>query len=352
MPETTRPLGTGEPEVGAMSQPPMDDILTDACRAPSVHNTQPWQWRVSGAEVRLHTDDRRRLDVLDPDGRDLVISCGAALHHLQVAAAGHGWNARVTRLASEAGDGALAVAILRPARIAREHARLLEALRRRRTDRRRLTSWPVPVERLKRLAADGTSWGAMVLPVESERTRATLEHLTFRANRIQQQDERYAGELAAWVRADASDGIPVDHVVAGQRSDVTQLDRVFPGGVLDDPVLEREASVDGMLIVCTSSDDRLSRLRAGEALSAVWLAATTDGLALVPLTSAMEVDETRRQLQADVLDDLAFPQLLMRVGWPPMSRSPLPPTPRLPLAKTVVRTEGPSWRAVDGQSRS
>jgi len=341
MPGTTRPSAARDAEAGPMPLPPMDEILTDACRAPSVHNTQPWQWRVSGAEVRLHTDDRRRLDVLDPDGRDLVISCGAALHHLQVAAAGHGWNARVTRLASDPGDGALAIAVLRPARIAREHARLVDALRRRRTDRRRLTSWPVPVERLQRLAADGTSWGAMVLPVESERTRATLEHLTFRANRLQMQDERYAGELAAWVRADAPDGIPSAHVVADQRPEVVQLDRAFPGGSLDDPVLEREPSEDGMLIVCTSSDDRLSRLRAGEALSAVWLAATVDGLALVPLTSAMEVEETRRELQADVLDDLAFPQLLMRIGWPPLSRSSLPPTPRLPLTETVVRTEQP-----------
>jgi hypothetical protein len=86
-----------------------------------------------------------------------------------------------------------------------------------------------------------------------------------------------------------------------------------------------------MLLVCTSSDDTISRIRAGEALSAVWLRATQDHLSLVPLSQAVEVDETRRELQTSILGDLAFPQILLRVGWPASSHSDLGPTPRRPL---------------------
>src|SRR3954452_23916125 len=150
-----------------LAQPPVDDILENACRAPSVHNTQPWRWHVSGQEILLYADRSRRLEVADPSGRDLLISCGAALHHCQVAAAGLGWSARLSRLPDPSDQDLLAVVTLRPSSVAPEQVALLRALRRRRTDRRRFDRWPVPDERLRRLAAVGAAWGAQVLPVES-----------------------------------------------------------------------------------------------------------------------------------------------------------------------------------------
>ncbi|MGA8209327.1 MAG: hypothetical protein WB798_04150, partial [Nocardioidaceae bacterium] len=75
----------------------VDDLLELACRAPSVHNTQPWLWRVHGTRVELYADFQRQLVQADPQRRDLLISCGAALHHLQVAAQALGWSARVRR---------------------------------------------------------------------------------------------------------------------------------------------------------------------------------------------------------------------------------------------------------------
>lgn len=82
-----------------------------------------------------------------------------------------------------------------------------------------------------------------------------------------------------------------------------------------------------MLLICTSSADAVSRVRAGEALSAAWLKATRNNMSLVPLSQALEVDETRRALQHDVLDDVAFAQIIARVGWLPLGRRGLPPTP-------------------------
>ena len=69
-----------------------------ALRAPSVHNSQPWQWRISDGVVELHADPDRHLVGTDPDRRDLVISCGAALHHLRVAALASGLLPAVSRL--------------------------------------------------------------------------------------------------------------------------------------------------------------------------------------------------------------------------------------------------------------
>ena len=73
-------------------------VVELACLAPSIHNTQPWTWRVRRGLLELHADHSRRLSAADPTGRSLVISCGAALHHAQVAARALGWRAEVDRL--------------------------------------------------------------------------------------------------------------------------------------------------------------------------------------------------------------------------------------------------------------
>src|SRR5678815_5003933 len=88
----------GLPTTAARSRTVLRRIIELACRAPSVHNTQPWRWRIRGAELELHADRSRQLQVGDPQGRNLVISCGAALHHAQVAAGALGWEARVDRV--------------------------------------------------------------------------------------------------------------------------------------------------------------------------------------------------------------------------------------------------------------
>jgi nitroreductase len=325
--------------------PPVDEILELACRAPSVHNTQPWTWRVTGSRVDLFADFRRQLVYADPGRRDLLVSCGAALHHLQVASAGLGWAARVRRCPDPGEERHLASVQLRPARAHAEALARLDALTARRTDRRRLTSWPVPRERLNALAATGSVWGAQVLPVVDPSMRGHLERLTRRADRLQRRNERYLSELAAWTATSPAEGVPPalrpvrDPAETLEPGNVVDLAaRRFPSGTLADPVVDPGSPADGMLLVCTSSDDTISRLRAGEALSAVWLHATGEGLSLVPLSQAMEVEETRRALQGDVLGDLACPQMLVRVGWLPLSRPDLPPTPRRPLSevRTVV----------------
>jgi hypothetical protein len=65
----------------------LSPAVEQALRAPSVHNTQPRRWRITPSGIELHADGDRHLAATDPDRRDLVLSCGAALHHLQVALA-------------------------------------------------------------------------------------------------------------------------------------------------------------------------------------------------------------------------------------------------------------------------
>lgn len=316
----------------------VDEVLEWAGRAPSVHNTQPWAWRVHGTRIDLYADFRRQLVYADPQRRDLLISCGAALHHLQVAAAALGWETRVRRTPDPSEERFIASIQLFRSHRETEGDDTLSVIGQRITDRRRLSSWPVPADRLHALAINGNVWGAQVLPIEQGTTRAQVERLTRRADLLQKRNPRYVEEIAAWTRPTGRDGVPVSHVP--ERDDLEgpdALNRRFPHGDLKDPVLDPEPSEDAMLLICTSSDDPISRIRAGESLSAVWLEATRQNLSIVPLSQALEVEETRRIMQRDVLGDLAVAQIVLRVGWLPLSLDGLTPTPRRALDDVRIR---------------
>jgi hypothetical protein len=323
-------------------RPPVEDILTLAGRAPSVHNTQPWLWRVRGTTVDLFGDPNRRLPVQDPEGRNLVISCGAALHHLQVAAASQGWLPRVRRVPDPENPWHLATVRLAPGPTADLGTVDAQTIWQRRTDRRRFTSWPVPEGRVNRLAAEGTLWGAQVFPVNSLAVRRDLLRLAYEADRLQSLDEAARLETAQW-RDGSADGVPSDHVptAASAMEPADRLSRRFEGGTLADPRREPDTTVGGLLLICSWSDDTLAWLRCGESLSAVWLRATQDGMALLPLSQVFEVERTRAAVHEDVLGRLAVPQLLVRVGWPALGAPPLPPSPRRPVSDLLVDADAP-----------
>jgi nitroreductase len=99
-----------------------------------------------------------------------------------------------------------------------------------------------------------------------------------------------------------------------------------------------------ILALGTETDDRLARLRAGEATSIVLLTATAMGLACCPISEPLEIAETRDAVRAEVFGASGYPQMLLRVGWAPINADPLPPTPRRELSHVV---EYPAASSVD-----
>jgi nitroreductase len=316
--------------------------------APSVHNTQPWRWRVFRTRLDLFADRSRQLGVADPDGRLLMISCGAALHHARVALTAEGWQPAVARFPP--GGDTDHLARLTPGEhvgITGEATRLLRAAHQRRSDRRPVSDTPVPREALAAVRAAVETEHCHLHILHPEQV-SDLAVAAARADEMEHEQHALRAELAFWVGGPRTGGTGVpDTVIPAQPSASPVPQRDFgragtlpTGPPTAAPTADRAATY---AVVFGEQDGPPAWLRAGEALSAAWLTACERGMSLLPFTAPMELAATRTILRR-LLVGLGHPYLVVRLGMGDPARADLPPTPRLSAAQTVeiVEADGDS----------
>lgn len=316
-----------------------------ATQAPSLHNSQPWHWKVGPQSLGLFADPSRQLSHADPDRRNLLVSCGAALHHCVVALAATGWRAKVQRLPDPGNPDHLALITVVEQAAGELDFVLAAAIGRRRTDRRIYSSWPVPWGDIALMGARAARAGVMLRQVDAAPRLTTLIADSWSRHAA---DPAYVTELTAWSgRRGSSAGVPA------RNSPVAVPGAPIPGRVFAGPALRQpegsSASDDNGVVVAlgTETDDDLARLRAGEATSLVMLSATAMGLATCPVTEPLEFSDIREAVRDDVFGATGHPQMLVRVGWAPVHADPLPATPRRALSDVVDWTaQGPSGTGV------
>ena len=312
-----------------------------AVRAPSVHNSQPWQWRVGEHSLHLYANPDLRLPHTDPDARDWMLSCGAALNHCQVAFAALGWQSKVHRFPNPADPNHLAAMELHRYPATEVDVSLAAAIPRRRTDRRHYSSWQVPPREIALMGARAARAGVMLRRVDA---LTNLKRLIAEAAWRHGADYDYLTELSTWSGRYASTaGVPARSIPEPDPNAALPA-RSFAGAVLaqtpDGAAADESAAV---VALGTVADDKASQLRAGEATSLVLLTATASGLASCPITEPLEIPDIRASVGADVFGAEGYPQMLLRIGWAPVNADPLPATPRRPLDEVVTRLDGSSF---------
>ena len=291
-----------------------------ACRAPSIYNTQPWRWKVEGTSLKLGADRSRQLGTADPQGRELVMSCGASLDHARAAAAAVGLSADVTRFPTSHEPDQLARLDLQTSAVPHRDPLVLEALQLRCTDRRRFTQWPVSSDRVLELAGTVAprrqASSVQVIPLVDLWAKVRVEMLATLATTVLVNDAAYQAERDSWGFGAAA-GVPP-----------SPLDDHVPSAA------EAVVLTDGLIILATPDDDMAAWLSVGEVLSELWLTATTGDLSIVPISQPLELAATRALISDELLGGLV-PQLLLRLGWQPIGRFGLPQSPRRPFSEVI-----------------
>jgi nitroreductase len=308
-------------------------VLALASRAPSIYNVQPWRWRVGADALQLHVDPSLQLPSSDPDGRDLIVSCGAALNHCVIALAAMGWRAKVHRLPNPADTNHLATIAVEPGEPEQVDVMLAAAIPQRRTDRRHYSSWPVPAGDIAQMAARAARMGTILRRVDAV---DTLNQIVAQAVRSHATSYEYLAEVTRWSgRYGSVAGIPARNIPEHDCA-APIPGRIFAGPRLAQPPGASPTDDSAVILALgTETDDRLAWLCAGEATSVVLLTATAMGLASCPVTEPLEIRETREAVRSDVLGYRGYPQMLLRVGWALVNADPLPPTPRRKLTDVV-----------------
>jgi nitroreductase len=306
---------------------PLEQAARAAQHAPSVFNTQPWSWEITGRSMELFADRDRRVESIDPDDRLLLISCGAALHHARTALNAAGWSAEVERL-PEPGRPELLARITLGTSVPPdpENQRMAAAIARRRTDRRAFGDRPVGEAELTKLRRFVECEGAYLHVVRPDQV-AMLAIGSELAGHAELDDPSYRTELHRWTNrpVQAGDGVPPGTAVRPDLRRVPLRD-FFPDATA---TLQAGAAHDrgaAFVVLFGNGDQRIDLLRGGEALSALLLLATADGLATAPLSDAIEVEWPRHLLRS-LLADVGEPYLVVRLGYV-TDHEPLPAAPR------------------------
>lgn len=309
-----------------------------AVLAPSSHNTQPWVFRIEDGILDLYVDRTRALPVADPDGRELTISCGAALFHLWLALRHFGYAGDI-ELQPEVGNVDLLARVrlgaMRPPR--HEGELLFGQVRQRHTHRGPFDPRPLPAGLIADLQVATAEEGAWLHILDGDAARRAVLDLIAEGDRIQWSNPAFRRELAAWTHSNhghVRDGIPgyalgMTDIAALASPLVVRAFDLGPGRSARDCELAAGSPV--LAVLGTDEDDVLAWLEAGESLAHVLLRARREGVWASFLNQPVEVPELRAELQR-VIGRPGHPQMLLRLGF---SDTEPRPTPRRSAAEVV-----------------
>jgi len=308
-------------------------LLRYAVLAPSGHNTQPWSFRINDEGVEVDADLQRRLSIVDPDDRELLMSIGAAITNLRVAGARFGYESTV--LYQGDADPLALVALRETSKPDEALARLFPAIKTRHTNRHDFDGRALEPEAIGALC-DFIDDHATTIHIVTAHEKTQVAGLIEEDDTLQMASGRFQMERADWVRpsdSDRPDGISGDAL--GIPDPVTPaapwLLRRFDLGAIQSRHDRELAEHAPALLIVHADDDRVSLLRAGEILEELLLLLTKMSLQYSFLNQAIEVAVLRDQLQL-IAGTLHPPQLLLRVGYgKPIERA----TPRRPLGAVV-----------------
>lgn len=319
-------------------------LLRYVVLAPSTHNTQPWKFAVSREGIEIYGDYARRMPVVDPGNREMLMSIGAAVFNLRVAAAHFGVECHVEYNLSGDSERPLAFARLEPAlsRAGEDagHEALFPFLAMRHTTRAPFLLTRIPASVLERLNAVGERSRASLRISTDGTLNAKIADLVAEAERAQLADQEFRKDLAGWIRPEGTehdDGVTASALgLEGPASMlapyITKSMNLSKIRAAQDKNLCVEAPA---LAVILGEDSVPHWLDAGEMLEHLLLTVVREGMHFSYFNLPIHVPEFRARIRG-LLGSSTWPQLLLRIGY---CLAMPPRTPRRPLDEVMITTK-------------
>lgn len=315
---------------GGLGRDGLVACVAAATAAPSLHNSQPWRFRCRDGGVDVYADRRRQLPFIDPVGRGLLMSVGAAILNLRLAMLHRSW-APATQIFPDPHDPDL-IARIRPDRPVRPDAEvsaLVRAIPRRHTNRLPFAPVVAPPAILDQLAAAARVEGAR-LRLPGPLARATVLGLLEAAEQRLRARGIYRAETTTRIRDPQLRPAILPHTFGPWEMLEAVPLRDFG---LRQPELHSRTGADlpTIAVLSTAEDGTAQWVASGQALQRVLLLATVHGLAVALSSQPLEEPELREVL-AEPGGAGRWPQLILQVGYAP----PNVPAPRRSLSEVLI----------------
>jgi hypothetical protein len=306
--------------------------------APSSHNTQPWLFKINDNTLELYADKERILKTIDPKGRELIMSCGAALYTLRLTLRSFGYVEKTQLLPNPNSEDLLAVVTLTGTRQPnKEDKRLFGEIPNRHTQRGNFRDKPVDNAIINELELAANLEGVKLYITRNENTRGLIADLIAEGDKLQWSDPDFRDELATWTHPSHSksqDGIPgyalhINDAASYLTPFIIRRFDMGRGQALKDQTLIYNSPA--LAVLHTSEDTPYYWLLAGQALAHILLRASFHTVHASFFNQPVEVEALRARLQ-NTLGLSGVPQLLFRLGYGEEAKA----TPRRDVDEVVI----------------
>jgi nitroreductase len=301
-------------------------LIGAAVLAPSDWNSQPWRFEADPGTIRLLADPQRALPLSDPDRRGMMVSLGAALENLLVAARAYGLQPTVRYRPNDGARGAVAE-VTWTAGEPRRDRDLFGALTARCTNRRNFDGRGLMPQARAQLSAQAAE-GPRLRWLEDRDALHDIADIAHDAVLTQSSDRRIAAELHAWLRSsqrDAArrgDGVPVEALgmtgpanwFSGRYYDPDSWFLRFGSSSLAKRAREAIRSAGAVALLTAASRDESAWVAGGQAYERLALKATQLGLALQPMNAPLESERFRGRVLRRFDAGGEEPLMLVRLG--------------------------------------
>lgn len=313
-------------------------FLRYAVLAPSSHNSQPWLFHLRQNQLELYADRRRACHVVDPNDRELILSCGCALYHLRCALRHFGYYGAVDVFPErEDADLIARVSLGAGEETSAEESVLFYTIPRRRTNRQPFNETPVPGSLVLALIAAAEGESAWLRPARGEAVKYAIADLIAEGDRVQWSNKAFRLELSRWVHSNRStsrDGIPgfaqgIDDLLSYAGPLVVRTFDMGEGQAAKDHEVATGSPV--LAVLGTDGDQPRDWVAAGQALARVLLRARAENVWSSFLSQPVEVPQLRLKLRS-LIGHTGFPHCVLRFGFGEDVRA----TPRRDVEEVLI----------------